>query len=110
LDLILASRDAVALDATAMRLVGLDPHKARHVVTAAKKRIGQFQPSDISVDGDWDRHATTFEPPPRDFANSAMFYVSQYRWFVRHILANDKIYYPIRDAVVFFRKVSAAVR
>jgi uncharacterized protein (DUF362 family) len=110
LDLILASRDAVALDATAMRLVGLDPHKARHVVTAAKKRIGQFEPSDISVDGDWARHATTFEPPPRDFANSAMFYVSQYRWFVRHILANDKIYYPIRDAVVFFRKVSAAVR
>ena len=104
LDLILASRDAVAIDATAMRLVGLDPQRSLHVVLAARKGIGRISPERIDVDGDWERHATQFAPPPRDIANTAMFYVSQYRWFVDHILANDKVYFPIRDMVVALRK------
>jgi uncharacterized protein (DUF362 family) len=108
LDVVLASRDAVALDATAMRLVGLDPRLSLHVMLAAQKEIGKFAPEEITVDGDWDRHATKFEPPPRDFANSAMFFVSRYEWFVKYILANDQIYFPIRDMVVFLRKLRVA--
>jgi uncharacterized protein (DUF362 family) len=104
LNVVLASRDAVAIDATAMRLVGLNPEKSRHVVIAAGKNIGNFERANIQVDGDWDRHTTQFVPPPRDVANTAMFYVSQYQWFVKHILANDKIYFPIRDVVVAMRK------
>jgi uncharacterized protein (DUF362 family) len=104
LDIVLASRDAVAIDATAMRLVGLDPQKSRHVVIAAQKGIGQISSDRIDVDGDWAQHATQFTPPPRDVANTAMFYVSQYPWFVKNILANDKIYFPVRDVVVALRK------
>ena len=40
LDLVLASRDVVALDATAMRLVGLDVAKARHIPLAAATGFG----------------------------------------------------------------------
>src|ERR1051325_3689701 len=50
LDLILASRDAVALDATAMRLVGLDPRKARHVALAAEQGLGIAEAENIGVD------------------------------------------------------------
>jgi len=110
LDALLASRDAVAIDATAMRLVGLDPAKSRHVVLAGHRELGRFDAGDIVVDGDWARVATQFEPPPRDFANTAMFYVSQYPWFVKNILSNDRVYYPIRDLVVLLRKFSSMGR
>jgi uncharacterized protein (DUF362 family) len=105
LDVMLASRDAVAIDATAMRLVGLDPSRARHVHLANQQGLGRFAAGDIEVDGEWDRLATTFAPPPRDVANRAMFYATQYPWFVKHVLANDRIYYPIRDVVVSLRKL-----
>jgi len=110
LDVILASRDAVALDATAMRLVGLDPNKARHVVIAGQHGLGQMAAENITVDGDWDHLATKFVPPPRDYANRAMFYATQHTWFVKHILANDRIYYPIRNAVVLLRKLGMAAK
>jgi hypothetical protein len=110
LDAILASRDAVALDSTAMRLVGLNPEKARHVKIAGEEGLGAFTPAEIDIDGDWDGIATRFAPPPRDFANRAMFYATQHSWFVKHILANDRIYYPIRDLVKALRKVTLAAR
>ena len=93
-----------------MRLVGLDPQKSRHVVIAAGKGIGNLASENIEVDGDWERHATKFQPPPRDIANTAMFYVSQSDWFVKHILANDRVYFPIRDLVVFLRTLGATAK
>ena len=104
LDAILASRDAVALDATAMRLVGLDSNRARHVVLAAQHGLGSIATQDIEIDGDWNRLVTNFVPAPRDYANRATFLATQYPWFVKHILANDRIYYPIRDVVKYIRK------
>lgn len=109
-DALLASRDAVAIDATAMRLVGLDPRKARHVAFAAEQGLGTMLEEEIEVDGDWDRVKTTFEPPPRDFANTAMFFVTQYPWFIKYILGNDRLYYPIRDAVKFLRKAKLVAK
>ena len=110
LDLILASRDSVALDASAMRLVGLDPQKSIHVVMAAHQGLGRIAAEDITVDGEWDRLSTTFLPPPRDFANTAMFFATQYSWFVKYVLANDRLYYPVRDAVKFFRRLGVATK
>lgn len=110
LDVVLASRDAVALDATAMRLVGLDPGRARHVAIAAKQGLGRFSAAEIEVDGDWQRPARQFVPPPRDLVNGAMFFVTQYEWFVRYILANDRIYYPIRDFVQLLRRSGLVTR
>ena len=104
LDVILASRDGVAADATAARLVGLDPFRAKHIMLAAQARLGHASDEEIEIDGDWSSLSTKFQPPPRDIANRAMFQVTQYQWFVKNILANDKIYYPIRDFVKFLRR------
>jgi uncharacterized protein (DUF362 family) len=103
IDVILASRDAVALDATAMRLVGLDPMKARHVVLAAAQGLGVLDQHQISVDGDWARHATQFEPAILDRAIAAMDYMTRYRWFVKYILESDRIFYPVRAFVQLLR-------
>jgi uncharacterized protein (DUF362 family) len=104
LDAILASEDGVALDATCMRLVGLDPKLSRHVVFAAKQGLGQAEKQNIEVDGDWKKFATQFEPPPKDRLNTLMFKFSKYRWFTKYILGNDVVYYPVRAAVKFLRR------
>ncbi len=105
LDVILASRDAVALDAAAMRLVGLEPQRARHVVLAAEQGLGRIHAQDIEVEGDWGRHATQFEPAVLDWAVAAMNYMSRYRWFVRGALETDYIFYPVRALVQVLRRV-----
>ena len=105
LDVILASRDGVAADATAARLVGLDPSRAKHIMLAEQAGLGFASADSIEIDGDWNSLSVKFQPPPRDFANRAMFQVTQYPWFVKNILANDTIYYPVRDFVKFLRRV-----
>jgi len=105
LDVILASQDGVALDATCMRLVGLEPRLSKHVVFAAKQGLGHIEAKDIEVDGDWRRYATQFEPPPKDRLNTLMFKFSKYRWFTKYILGNDVVYYPVRSMVKFLRRV-----
>jgi uncharacterized protein (DUF362 family) len=109
-DAILASRDSVAIDATAMRMVGLTPEKAKHVMIGAKAGLGRMAAADIKVDGPWERVLTTFEEPPRDYANRAMFFATQYPWFVKNVLGNDKLYYPIRNMVVALRKLGVVAR
>ena len=105
LDLILASSDSVALDATAMRLVGLDPALCRHIQMAAGQKLGNTDATQIDVDGDWQRHATQFEPAIRDKAIGAMDYMSRYPWFVKYMLEKDMVFYPFRAAVQVLRKV-----
>lgn len=105
LDAILASLDAVALDSTCMRLVGLDPNLSRHVVYAAKQGLGRMDSSNIEIDGEWGKFATQFEPPPKDRLNTLMFKFSKYRWFTKYILGNDVVYYPVRSVVKFLRKL-----
>lgn len=104
MDLLLASRDGVALDATAMRLVGLEPQRARHVMAAAEQRLGHSDAEAIAVDGDWARHATHFEPAVLDGAVAAMNYMSRYEWFVKHVLEKDSIFYPGRALVRLLRR------
>lgn len=104
LDTLLAGSDPVAVDSTAMRLVGLDPRRARHVVLAAEKGLGRFDEAEIEVEGDWERCRTQFQPPPRDFANTAMFFLTSHDWFTERILANDRVYYPIANAIKFLRR------
>jgi uncharacterized protein (DUF362 family) len=105
MDLILASRDGVALDATAMRLVGLDPRRARHIVMAAEQGLGRIRAEEIEIDGDWKKHAVQFEPAILDKAIAMMNYMSRYRWFVKYMLEKEYIFYPVRAAVQFLRKV-----
>jgi uncharacterized protein (DUF362 family) len=105
LDLVLASQDAVALDAAAMRLVSLEPKRARHIVLAAEQGLGVMAANQITLDGEWERHATQFERAILDKAISAMNYMSRYRWFVKYALEKDYVFYPVRAMVHFLRKV-----
>lgn len=104
LDLLLASCDGVALDATAMRLVGLAPGRCRHVMAAADRGYGRCSAADIEVDGEWEKYQTQFKAAPRDVANTAMFYMGQYPWFVKYILGNDTIYRPVANFVKLLRR------
>lgn len=105
MDLLLASRDSVALDATGMRLAGLDPLRCKHLMLTAEKGLGQWRQEAISVDGDFARHATQFEPAILDKAIAAMDYMSRYRWFVKYMLEKNFVFYPFRAAVQVLRKV-----
>lgn len=105
MDLLLASRDSVALDATCMRLAGLDPERCQHLMLTAQKGLGQWQEDAISVDGDFAGHATHFEPAILDKAIAAMDYMSRYRWFVKYMLEQNFVFYPFRAAVQVLRKV-----
>lgn len=105
LDLLLASRDSVALDATAMRLVRLDPRHCRHLLLTAGMGLGTLGEREIEVDGDWARHATQFEPAILDKAIAAMDYMSRYRWFVKYMLEQNYIFYPVRAMVQVLRKL-----
>ena len=49
---LLASRDPVAADAVACRLVGIDPRNVLHLRFAAAAGIGRIEPEDIEVLGD----------------------------------------------------------
>jgi len=105
LGVVLASQDSAALDVTAMRLVGLDPTQARHVVLTAKAGLGQDDPTYIHVDGDWARYQTQFQPAVLDKAIAAMNYMSRYRWFVKYALEQDHVFYPVRSAVLLLRRL-----
>lgn len=104
LDVLLASRDSVALDATAARLAGLDPQRCRHLLMTAEKGLGRWEQEAIRVDGDWARHATHFEPAVLDKAIAAMDFMSRYRWFVKYMLEKNFVFYPIRALVQVLRK------
>jgi len=104
MDVVLGSRDSVALDATGMRLIGLEPARSRHVVLTAEAGLGRIEERDIQVNGDFAGHATEFEPAVLDKAIAAMNYMSRYRWFVKYMLERDAVFYPIRSMVGMLRR------
>lgn len=105
LDLLLASTDMVAIDATAMRLVGLNPCQARHIVLAAERGYGEIKEENIEIDGDFEKYKTQFQPPIYDWALRATNYLTRYRFFTHYILLNDFIFYPVRELVRLLRKI-----
>jgi len=52
LGLFLASADPVALDATAARIVGVEPERVEHLRVAAARGLGAIAAAAIAVDGD----------------------------------------------------------
>src|SRR6516165_4527836 len=72
LNVLLASRDPVALDATAMRLIGLDPGTCRHAVDAERIGLGVMSTDKIALDGPFAELATTVEPAFEDWAIKLM--------------------------------------
>ena len=47
MDLIIAGKDIVATDATAARVMGIDPHEISHIRTANKKGLGNIDDIDV---------------------------------------------------------------
>jgi uncharacterized protein (DUF362 family) len=92
LGIVLGSTDGVALDATAMRLVGLDSMKARHIRLAHEAGLGEFDAEQIVVDTDVEPDWEPFEPAKLDWAVAWMNRWSKYAWFRRYILEVEPIF------------------
>ncbi len=99
LGVLLASRDPVALDATAMRLIGLEPATSRHVVHAERIGLGCYCETQIAVDGPFAELRTTVEPAVEDWAIKLMNQVARSPFITKHLLLNDHVFYPVRRAV-----------
>lgn len=104
LDVVLGSTDLVALDATTMRLIGLEPRTCAHLLLAHESGHGRLDPSEIAIDGDFERHRTQFEPAALDWAVRSMNYLTRYQFFTYRILFNDAIFYPTKRVVQLLRQ------
>lgn len=110
LNVLLASRDPVALDATGMRLIGLDPFHSRHVVHAHRIGLGQVAGDRIAIDGPFRELQTSAEPAAEDWAIKVMNKVSKSPFLTRHLLLNDGVFYPVRRAVSLLRRLTGRGR
>ncbi len=99
LNVLLASCDPVALDATAMRLIGLEPTTSQHIVQAERISLGYQSESKIEVDGPFADMQTKVEPGVEDWAIRLMNRVARSPFLTKHFLLNDGIFYPVRRVV-----------
>jgi uncharacterized protein (DUF362 family) len=99
LNVLLASRDPVALDATGMRLIGLEPTTSEHVVHADRIGLGTLRADRIAIDGPFAEVHTRVEPAAEDWAIKLMNRIARSPFLTRHFLLNDGLFYPIRRAV-----------
>jgi len=109
LNAILGSRDVVALDAAAMRFVGLDPATARHIVHAAEIGLGRMDEEGVTVDSDvtatWQ-----FEPAEKDWPIKMLNLISRSKFLTRHLLLNDTIFFPARAFANFCRAAKSRLK
>ena len=106
LDVLLASRDPVALDATAMRLIGLEPATSRHVVHAERIGLGTLSETEIAVDGPFAELRTVVEPAIEDWAIKMMNQVARSPFITKRLLLNESVFYPVRRVVSIAREVA----
>lgn len=105
LGVLLASRDPVALDATGMRLIGLDPLTSRHVVHAQKLGLGTLDADQIEVRGPFADLKMNAEPSDEDWAIKVMNQVARSEFLTKNVLLNDGVFYPVRRAVIVARNL-----
>jgi uncharacterized protein (DUF362 family) len=109
LGVVLGSSDVVALDATAMRLVGIDPDTCRHLCLASEGGLGAMRAEDIEVDGSFADHATTFEPAEKDLPIRLLGVISHSRFLTERLIMNPESFYPLRSAAMMFRELRDGV-
>ena len=105
LGVVLGSTDPVALDATAMRLVGLDPGESGHIKLAAEQGLGSIEPDDIAIDGPFEECRTQFEPAEKDLPIKMLALISRSRFLTEKLILNPESFYPLRSAAMVFRQV-----
>ena len=102
---LLGSRFAASLDATAMRLIGLDPVTSKHIRLAPDEILGPIDLDKIDVIGDFDGLQTQFEPAVLDWAVHWMNELSRFRFFVHQILLNKQVFSAGKATVQALRGV-----
>jgi len=105
LGILLASQDLVALDVTAMRIVGLDPARCRHVTLASQLGLGVCNPQQIRVDGQGPLPQVKFTEGEPDFFTKTLELLSRSPWFVHHVLLNDALFFALRRQVTNLRNL-----
>jgi uncharacterized protein (DUF362 family) len=110
LNVLLASADPVALDSTAMRLIGLEPYAARHLIHANRMGLGAMAAGNIAVDGPFNELRTTAEPAVEDWAIKLLNLVARSKFFTRHLLLNDDVFYTARRLVIVVRRLMGGLR
>jgi uncharacterized protein (DUF362 family) len=108
LNVIAGSQDLVALDAAAMRYVGLDPMTAKHIVHAFEIGLGQIAADMIDVDADAPA-VQSFLPAETDWPIRMLNMISYSPFLTKHLLMNDTIFKPARAFANFTRRVKARV-
>ena len=103
---LLGSHDPVAVDATSMRLVGLDPMTSQHLIRASRIGVGVIRKSDIEVIGPFHELHHPIEPAQEDWAIKIMNMVSRSEFLTDHFLINDTIFYPLRKIVNTLRSAA----
>jgi uncharacterized protein (DUF362 family) len=109
-NVLLAGRDPVALDATGMRLIGLDPYTSRHVVHGGRTGLGRLAADEIEVDGPFAELTAPVEPAVEDWAIKLMNKVARSEFLTRNFMLNDRVFYPLRKAVGVIRRAKKLVR
>jgi uncharacterized protein (DUF362 family) len=107
LGVLLASRDPVALDATAMRLIGLNPATCKHLSHAQRFGLGTWSEAEIDVDGPLAELSTVVEPGREDWAIRLMNLIAKSSFLTRHLLLEDRVFYPVRRLVMLLRRTAA---
>jgi uncharacterized protein (DUF362 family) len=99
LNVVLASRDPVALDATGMRMIGLEPLTSAHLVHGQNIGLGTLDADRIRIDGPFAEVKTRVQPAVEDWAIKVMNRISRSPFLTKNLMLNDGIFYPIRRAV-----------
>ncbi len=105
MDHVLGSRDPVALDATAMRFVGLDPRTSRHIVWAAEAGLGEMAEDRIAVDGPAPRWERAFVPARKDLPIYVLAAISYSRFLTDHLIFDGRFFYPLRRMAMTLRRI-----
>ena len=104
-DVILGGTDPVAVDATSMRLIHLDPYSSKHVKMAAKRGIGRIAEDGIEIDGDFERLRVKVEAAHEDWAIKLLNLLSRSEFVTKTFIMNDRTFYPIRRMVIALRRL-----
>jgi uncharacterized protein (DUF362 family) len=110
LNVLLVSRDPVALDATGMRLIGLEPNAALHLMHAQRIGLGAAEADKIEIDGPFAELRTNVAPAVEDWAIKLMNGIAKSPWLTRNLLLNDGFFYPIRGCVNTLRALMKPAR
>jgi len=108
LGVIAGGTDPVAVDAAAMRFVGLNPRTAKHIVHAAEIGLGKMAESEIETDTDC-AASKKFIPAEMDWPIRAMNLITKSEFLTRNLLLNDRVFFPARWFANICRRAKARV-